>query len=311
MSPRRALRAGVAALGLAVLLTELLTGGVAAGGPAPDRSAAVRTGAATTGAVTTGAVSTGAATVDAAAKVSFRIGTFNILSSWHTRVGRGEAHMAPGPMRAHLAAEAIRAYAAPVVGFQEIDMDQIGVLDAEMPDYNFYPGSSLGASGVMNNIAWDTRRFQRIAGGYLRLEFLGQMRAVPWIRLKDRPTGRQFWVMNVHNSPNRGGSQTYEAERRRQLAAEIAKLQELHKTGYPVFLTGDLNDKQYTYCQIVTKTALRAPQGGNGSCTLPPNSHIEWIFGARADWSNFKYDRGPLVRRVTDHPVMFATATLR
>ena len=60
----------------------------------------------------------------------------------------------------------------------------------------------------------------------------------------------------------------------------------------------------------MTKTRVHAPQGYPGGCTLRAGAHIEWIFGSRTAWSGFKYDRGPLSSRVTDHHVMFATATL-
>lgn len=265
---------------------------------------------------TTGPAPAGEAAAPAAAPmadgpVSFNIATFNILSSWHTRPGRGEAWMAPGPMRAHLAAEAIRLYDLGVVGLQEVDMDQIGVLAAELPNYAFWAGSSEGHAGVNTNLAWDTRRFTKTADGLLWVEFLSQRRANPYVRLRDNATGRQFWVMDVHNTPKRGGDPRLTEERKRQVAAEVTRIRTLQGTGLPVFLVGDLNDKDYTYCQFVTKTQLRSVLGYPGGCELPRGSHIEWIFGTKTTWSNYKYDRAAMLTRITDHPIMAATATLQ
>lgn len=249
-------------------------------------------------------------------QISFRIGSFNVLGSWHSRPGRGAANYAPGPLRSHWAAEAVRAYRPGVVGLQEIEYDQISVLAAELPDYSFYPGKSLGDSGVRNNIMWENGRFTKTDQGYIVLPFLGLRRSIHYVKLRDRPSGREFWVMNVHNSPNRGGSQTNEAERRSQVRTEVAKLRELGRDvdaagrRLPVFLVGDMNDKAWTYCYVVSNTDLEAAQGRTGSCTMPPNNHIEWIFGSRSTFTNYKYDRGPLLQRISDHHITFATAKL-
>lgn len=290
--PRNPRRAVVGALALVLLagLGVTSAGPTSATGPAESAKAAVT-------------------------PISFRIGSFNILGSWHTRAGHAVSYEAPGPMRAHLAAEAIRIYAPGVVGFQEAEPDQVPVMAAELPQYDFWPGLDFGWEGVRNNIAWDNRRFTLVAHNKIVITFLGQTRYLPYIRLQDKATGRQFWVMNAHNTPKRGSDSWGFEERKAQLDAEIAKLRELEATGLPVFFVGDLNDRIYTYCQVVSRTTLRAPQGyypPPNDCDLPPNTHIDWIFGSagKVGWSDYKYDRGALVAQVTDHHVTWATATL-
>lgn len=290
--PRNLRRAVVGALALALLAGV----GVTSAGP-------------------TSATGPGESAKAAVAPLSFRIGSFNILGSWHTRAGNGVSYEAPGPMRAHLAAEAIRLYAPGVVGFQEAEPDQVPIMAAELPDYDFWPGLELDWEGVRNNIAYDNRRFTRTAQGTIPITFLGQRRQLPFIRLQDRATGRQFWVMNAHNTPKRGSDSWGFEERKAQLDAEITQLGKMQATGLPVFFVGDLNDRIYTYCQIVRRTTLRAPQGyypPPNDCDLPPNTHIDWIFGSASQvaWSDYKYDRGALVAQVTDHHVTWATATL-
>lgn len=295
---RLRIRALVGALAVAFVVSSVVAGRpltVSLATPAPERAATSLT-----------------------EQISFRIGSFNVLGSWHTRPGRGAANYAPGPLRSHWAAEAVRLYRPGVVGLQEIEYDQISVLAAELPDYSFYPGKSLGDSGVRNNIMWANSRFAKTGQGYIVLPFLGLRRSIHYVKLKDRASGREFWVMNVHNSPNRGGSQTNEDERRSQVRTEVAKLRELGRDvdaagrPLPVFLVGDMNDKAWTYCYVVDNTDLEASQGRRtpGSCTLPPNSHIEWIFGSRSTFTNYKYDRGPLLQRISDHHITFATAKL-
>ena len=243
--------------------------------------------------------------------MTFRVGTFNVLGSWHTRPGRDAHEFGPGPMRAHWAAEVTRIYAPGVMGLNEIEPDQISVMAAELPQYSFYPGTSLGDPGVRNSVMWDNRRFTRTGQGYFSEPFVDVVRYNIYVRLRDNTTGRQFWVLNVHNSPNRGGSQTFEAQRRRQLRDEVVKVNQLDDSNLPVLLIGDMNDRDYTHCYIVSHSNMRPVQGGGNSCSLPPNSHIEWIFGSRRiTWSDFKYDRGPLVAKTSDHHIMLATATI-
>lgn len=274
---------------------------------------ALLTGFSATPAGSTTATGAGTSVSTAVPPVTFRVGTFNVLGSWHTRAGNAASYDAPGPMRAHLAAEAVRIYKPGVVGFQEAEPDQVPVMAAELPHYDFWPGLRYDWEGVRNNVAWDNRRFSLDAANYITISFLGQRRFLPHVRLRDKATGRLFWVMNAHNTPKRGSDSWGFEERKAQLDAEITQLRKLEATGLPVVFVGDLNDRTYTYCQIVSRTTLRAVQGYPGGCTLPANTHIDWIFGSatKIEWSDYKYDRGALVGEVTDHHVAWATATLR
>lgn len=249
---------------------------------------------------------------DLTAPITFRVGSFNVLGSWHTRANHDASYFTPGPLRAHFAAEVIRLYNPGVAGLQEPEFDQIPVMASELPDHGFWPGTALGDEGVRNTIVWDEKRFTKTAQGYVDTIFLGIHRYQPYVRLKHIATGRQFWVMNVHNTPKRGSDSYGAEERAAQLKAEATRIRYLEATGLPVLLTGDFNDKTYTYCYIVSNTQMRAPQGYPGGCTLPSNSHIEWIFGTngKVGWSDYKYDYGPLISRVTDHDVPWVTATL-
>ena len=247
----------------------------------------------------------------AATPITIKLLTFNVLGSSHTTAKGDKPSYGPGTQRAHFGAQVVRSYAPDLLGTQETEFDQLGVLQAELPDYTFFPGKSSNEAAVRTNLAWKSSRFSMVASGYITVKFVGLTRTDPYVQLQDKATGRKFWFMNVHNSPNRGSAGTFEGERRAQLTAEVNKVNELRKSG-PVFLIGDFNDHDYTYCRITGSTPLRAAQGGGvNPCRLPSWHRIDWIFGAGvSSWSGASQDRGPLVARATDHHVLTATATL-
>ncbi len=242
--------------------------------------------------------------------VKLNVLTFNVLGSSHTTARGDKPSYGPGTERAHWAADVIRAYDAALVGTQETEFDQLNVLQAELPNYTFFPGNNSDQASVRTNLAWDKTRFTMTASGYITVQFVGLRRTDPYVQLQDKATGRRFWFFNTHNSPNRGSAGTFEGERRAQLTAQVAKVNELVKSA-PVIFVGDFNDHDYTYCRLTGSTPLRAAQGGGvNPCRLPSWHRIDWIFGAGVAWSDARQDRGPLVSRTTDHYVLSATATL-
>ncbi len=86
------------------------------------------------------------------------------------------------------------------------------------------------------------------------------------------------------------------------------------RTGLPVVFTGDFNEREEVFCSFVAGTALEASSGGTaggGRCSPPPNPGIDWIFATpELEWVASVVDRGPLVRRTTDHPMVVAKAQL-
>lgn len=247
----------------------------------------------------------------AATPLTVKLMTYNVLGSSHTTAHGDEPQYGPGSERAHWAAEVVRMYAPDVFGTQETEFDQLNVLENELPNYTFFPGKASTEPGVRTNLAFDNTRFTMVASGYITVQFVGLTRTDPYVELQDKATGRRFWLFNVHNSPNRHAAGTFEAERRAQLAAEVKVVNQLVKSA-PVFLIGDFNDHNYTYCTLTGNTALRAAQGGGVSpCSLPSWSAIDWIFGTGVKtWTDVHRDRGPLVARSTDHHIFVATATI-
>ncbi len=91
----------------------------------------------------------------AAQPFDFTITTFNALGSQHTAPGGSAPEYAPGRIRAEWAAELVASYGADVVGFQEIQSDQLATIAQQTRGaYDVWPGSELGGKGVPQSLMW-------------------------------------------------------------------------------------------------------------------------------------------------------------
>ncbi|GGO71659.1 endonuclease/exonuclease/phosphatase family protein [Nocardioides deserti] len=239
----------------------------------------------------------------------FKIATFNVLGSQHTR-GRGG--FAPGTQRARWTAGAISQRDIDVIGLQEVQRDQLRVLRNRLPGHRFWPGRSLGDRGVRLQIAFRTKRFRLVDHGGMTTTFDHQTRPIPWVELRDRRTGRSFYVIDVHNSPRR-----MERERDRATRKQVRLVQKLRARGRPVFVTADANERREFYCRMTRRTDLRSASGGStrGRTCVPPQGRlrIDWILGGgpRVLFSGYREDRGYRVRRASDHALLQARVRVR
>lgn len=242
----------------------------------------------------------------AAQPFDFTITTFNALGSQHTAPGGSAPEYAPGRIRAEWAAELVASYGADVVGFQEIQGDQVSAISrATAGQFEFWPGTALGGKGIPQSLMWRTSVWQPTWKSSLTIPFMGGTRPQPIVRLRHLETGREIYVMNVHNSPK--DAQGREGERDKATAIEIAAVRELRKDGIPVFVTGDFNEHEEIFCKMTGGTDLVAANGGSndGVCRPPRPMRVDWIFGSvDAGFSRFRMDTGPQVRRITDHAVL-------
>ncbi|MDN4171368.1 endonuclease/exonuclease/phosphatase family protein [Nocardioides sp. SOB77] len=239
----------------------------------------------------------------------FEIATFNQLGSQHTR-GRGG--WGPGRVRAAITAGLVERKGIDVVGFQEVQADQLQVLQRKLDGYAVWPGTALGGGGLRLQIAWKSWMFRLLDHGSIRTPFDRQVRPVPWVLLEHRATGRKLYVVDNHNSP-RG----LESERDAATRKIVRLVRNLRETGRAVFVVGDMNEHVETFCRIVGATDLVAPNGGSasspGSCSTPPGRlAIDWIFGAGPmTFSRYGLFEGTSVRLASDHPLVRATVTMR
>ena len=244
----------------------------------------------------------------------FVLSSFNVLGSSHTA---GKARLASGVSRVRQAANLIKQHGVDVVGFQELQPDQYrAFLGSAGGAFDVYPGLAAGALGVDNSIGWRTSEWTLQQSATVPIPYFdGNLRPMPYVLLKHNETGRMAWFANFHNpatNPKRGNNDGHRAA---AAAREVALANQLfNESGYPVFVTGDMNDRESYFCRMTGGAPMIAANGGSndGRCNPPPYPMpVDWIFGSEfVTFSNWVRDEGPLVRRTTDHPMIRATVTL-
>ncbi len=240
-------------------------------------------------------------------KVSaFRIGTLNVLGSNHTQ---GEGGFGPGTARAAREADLIRSRGIDLIGLQEVQRDQRGVLAARLPGMSIWPQEGLGPQGYRLQIAYSNARFERIGQGSSSHEWLGMNVPIPWVLLRDRESRAAFYVVNSHNAPN-----ALQASRERSTAIEVALVNELKKSGRPVLMTGDMNEKHSFFCRISAGTQMRSANGGSwdGGCRAPGGDvRIDWILGAGdVTFSGYVQDGTTRATGMSDHYLIYSDVDL-
>jgi endonuclease/exonuclease/phosphatase family metal-dependent hydrolase len=238
------------------------------------------------------------------ASSTFTIAQSNILGSQHTA---GPGGFAPGTTRAAMTAGLLMSRGADVGGMQEVQEDQLHVLQSRMVGYSIWPGTALGHNGVRNQIYWRDSQFELRDTGSVSYVFSSQRIPLPYVLLRDRGTGAEFYVISTHNSA--GGM---EAQRDAGTAVEIGLIHTLMAQDRPVIITGDMNEHTEFFCKVSAATGMVAANGGSGAggCHLPPNPlRVDWIMGGHGmSFSDYRQDAAGL-GRASDHYYLYATAT--
>lgn len=239
--------------------------------------------------------------------LSFDMMSFNILGSQHTAPGGGTDNYAPGRIRSEWAANVMNDHDASIVGFQEIQRDQLdSIMAATQNRYAVYPGDTLGGKGIPQSVMWRTDVWESTWQGYFDIPFTEQVRPQPYVRLRNLATGREIYVINMHTSA-KTTRHPREADRDKATATVITLIHQLQEQeGLPIFLTGDMNEHAEIFCKITGQTDLVAAAGGsnaNGSCRPPRGMRVDWIFG-NGTFSGYVQDRSPMVANTTDHAVI-------
>ncbi|MGZ4500400.1 MAG: endonuclease/exonuclease/phosphatase family protein [Nocardioidaceae bacterium] len=248
-------------------------------------------------------------------QLDFTISSFNALGASHTVPGGTHPTYAPGPERARWAAGLLAAHGVEVVGFQELQAPQLSMLERVAPGYAFYPGFSQGRLGTENSIAWRTDTWQLVRANTVSIPYFnGHRRAMPYVLLRNAATGLEVYVANFHNPASVPRFRDQQHWRDVATGMEISLVNTLHQeTGLPVFVTGDMNERDEYFCRVTAGTGMVAAAGGSntGSCAPPRPIGIDWIFGTPGvQFSGYTVDRSPLVQRTTDHPVVISQVHL-
>jgi len=131
------------------------------------------------------------------------------------------------------------------------------------------------------------------------------------IRLKEPETGREFWVANFHNPADTYGNAA--RWRGAATAVQISLINRLREeTELPVFITGDMNERESYFCRVTAATGIAAASGGGtGTPCQPPAgpNPVDWIL-ATPDVEITEYHdvRSGIITRTSDHPLLVATA---
>lgn len=254
----------------------------------------------------------------ASTQPQFTIASFNVLGNSHTAAGGRVPERPSGTQRMGWTVDLLRSLDVDVVGLQELQRPQMDAfLRLAGGEWDIYPPPGLDQQNKQNAIAWRSSVFTLVdARPVMTPYFRGKLVPMPLVRLRYVETGQDVYVMTVHNpaSVKRVGDQSRwrEAATRQQIDLTARLLAD----GIPVFMTGDMNERERYFCAYTASGEMHAAAGGSrgGACQPPPSSiaRIDWIFASNdVEFSDYQFVRTPLVKRASDHPLVVAEASLR
>ncbi len=202
-----------------------------------------------------------------------------------------------------------------VVGFQELQPEQFDKFnELTGARWNLYPGDSLERIAMHNSIAWRTRRWELVKASWIEIPyFKGELVKMPVVKLRHRKTGRLVYFANFHNPADSYGNAQKWRDKARRIQIALAKRK--FDEGVPLIITGDMNEREKYFCNMVGKAPMRAAQGGKNPkgkpCDTPSPIGIDWIFGSRyINFTQYKKHESKLVRKTTDHPFVVTRAII-
>lgn len=243
---------------------------------------------------------------------SFNVVSFNALGFSHTAGGGDRRGFAPGTARMRAVVGILRAQDASVVGFQEFQGPQYATFRAMAPDFEVYPGPSLGSQPLQNSVAWRTTDWTLVRAQTTPIPYFYRPVAMPQVLLRNVHTGRLVWFGNFHNPADK--FHPAQGARTAATAIEASLARGFLSDGYPVIFTGDMNERDSYFCRISTLAPLHGADGAYrdaaGCHTVSPTP-VDWIVGsAPVAFSGYLRDTSTESRRLSDHYLIKATATL-
>lgn len=248
--------------------------------------------------------------------LTFRMATFNALGSSHTRKGSSRKQKASGYARASRAARYVLDNNLDLVGFQEMQGDQRNAfLNVTGGRYALYPGNELRGMDGENSIAYRLDTWELVKASSVPIPYFGgRPRNMPVLLLKNKQTGITAYFTNFHNPADTGRYGRQGRWRAAAKAREATLFGELRGSGYPIFVTGDMNEQQSWFCAVAGPGDLKAAAGGDGArngCSVAGGFRIDWIAGSHdVVFSDYREDRSGLVAWMTDHPVVMTDVTI-
>ena len=256
---------------------------------------------------------------DSGVPTQWTISSLNVLGAGHTAPGGKKHGWASGPVRMKWLTEVITDEGVDVIGLQEFERPQYNVWEKRMgATWDSYPGTAWGPRQMRNTVAWRTDQWSLVTASWIKIPYFhGHILRMPLVRLQNVTTGQEIYASSFHNPANARGPA---AQWRKQATEnEIAMVNRLRDdTGLPVYVLGDMNEKDIYFCRMTAATDMVAANGGfnNGSgglagCGPTRPTYIDWIFGSpETTFTGYVANRGPKIRKSTDHSMIIAQAEL-
>jgi len=243
----------------------------------------------------------------------FRIASFNVLGASHTDPGGDAASRYPGyKKRLPKAIKMLDDNAVDVVGLQEFQKRQHEMFqNLAGSRYGVYPAKR--DVDTENSIAYRLSSFELVEAHRFDVTYFnGSIRKMPYILLRQKSTGLTAWFINVHNPANTYKYKHQEKYRAKAIAAERELVIQLRQTGRPVFLTGDMNDREKAFCPLTEGKLMLSPNSvPSMTCAPPAKLWIDWIFGAGPTrFATYAVDWTVKDRNISDHPLVLSRAHL-
>ena len=247
--------------------------------------------------------------------LTFRMATFNALGSSHTHKGGRRKQKAPGSARTARAGQYVVDNNIDLIGFQEMQADQRSAfMNATGGRYALYPGNELRSGDGENSIAYRLDTWELVKADTISIPYFGgNPRNMPILLLRNKQTGITAYFTNFHNPADTAEFGPQARWRAAATNLEVGLFSQLKNDGYPIFVTGDMNDRGPWFCSVAPAGDLIAAAatvfGGSG-CSIP-GFRIDWIAASQGvQFTNYHEDRSGLVAWMTDHPVVITDATI-
>ena len=244
----------------------------------------------------------GAAALARAAELRFTLVTFNVLGSNHTSPRSDAGEYSPARVRSEWMIDYLRTSGPASSASRRSNATRWPGSPRVRPRRTPCGQATEDGAGPPDHHRVAASAWRLVKTDLVPTPFITQTRDMPLVKLEHRETGRNIWVMNIHNAP-----QDYQSQRNVARAPRDRRLAKIRRA--PADLPrGRLQRRAAGLLRNHRQLGFVAPRGGvrgralpsaNGSCGSTGSS------AARASSSPATARTGsPLVTLITDHAVL-------